>query len=119
MRTPLAVLCSAADNLADGVDGSRERQSRYGSIIRKQSRQITDLVNQILLFASTRDSHERFVLRPLQVSTIISSVVESTAGLVREAGFVIEQHVAPGLPDVMGDAIPRFLNACRICSPTP
>ena len=46
LRTPLAVLCSAADNLADGVVGGRDQLVRYGSIIHKQSRQITQLVNQ-------------------------------------------------------------------------
>jgi signal transduction histidine kinase len=110
LRTPLAVICSAADNLADGLVGGREQLTRYGLIIRKQSRQVTELVNQILLFASTKESHERLILRPLQVSPIIASVMESSAGLVREAGFVVEQHLAPGLSPVMGD--PSALSQC-------
>lgn len=110
LRTPLAVICSAADNIADGVVDSPRQLSQYGSVIRKQSRQITELVNQILLFASTKESHERFVLRPLQVSQIVASLVEDTAELVQDAGFVVEQHVGPGLPDVMGD--PSALSQC-------
>jgi signal transduction histidine kinase len=105
LRTPLAVICSAADNLADGVVGGREQLTRYGSIIRKQSRQLTELVNQILQFASTRESQRRFILRSIPVSQVISSVLESTAGLVRESGFVVEQQIAPNLPEVMGDPI--------------
>ena len=110
LRTPLAVICSAADNIADGVVSSREQLTKYGSMIRKQSRQITELVDQILLFASTRERHERFVLRPLHVPQIILSVIDSTAGLVREAGFVVEQQIATGLPEIMGD--PSALSQC-------
>ena len=72
-------------------------------MIRNQSRQITDLVNQILLFVSTRERSNRYVLQPLQVSEIVNSAVENTAELVREAGFVVEQHIEPDLPPIMGD----------------
>jgi signal transduction histidine kinase len=110
LRTPLAVLCSAADNLADGVVGGREQFALYCSMIRKQSRQITELVNQILLFASTQESHERFVIRSLEVPPIISSALESTSAAVGEAGFIVEQQIAPLLPRVLAD--PTALSQC-------
>jgi signal transduction histidine kinase len=72
-------------------------------VIQNQSRQITDLVNQILLFASTRGGQLHYSLRPLEVSQLIGSVVANTAELVREGGFVLEQQVEPGLPPVLGD----------------
>jgi len=103
LRTPLAVIRSAAENIADGVVGGKEQLARYGSVIRNQSRQITDLVNEILLFASTRNEKNRYTMRPLQVSEIIGSAIENTAELVREAGFVVEQHVEPDLPGLIGD----------------
>jgi signal transduction histidine kinase len=103
LRTPLAVIRSAAENIADGVVGGKEQLARYGSVIRNQSRQITDLVNEILLFASTRNEKNRYTLRPLQVAEIIGLAMENTAELVREAGFVVEQHVAPDLPYLIGD----------------
>lgn len=103
LRTPLAVISSAADNIADGVVHGKEELKRYGVVIRNESRQITDLVNEILLFASTKDPQNRYVLRPLQISQIIDSVLNNTAELVREAGFAVERHVDGGLPMVMGD----------------
>ena len=103
LRTPLAVIRSAAENIADGVVEGKDQLSKYGSVIRNQSRQITDLVNQILLYASTRDRKSRYLLRPLSVSEIIGSVVDNTAELVRAAHFTVEQHVEPDLPYVMGD----------------
>jgi signal transduction histidine kinase len=103
LRTPLAVIRSAAENIADGVVEGKEQLARYGSVIRNQSRQITDLVNQILLFASTRNKSNRYTLRPLQVSEIVDLAMENTAELVREAGFVVEQQVELDLPWIAGD----------------
>jgi signal transduction histidine kinase len=103
LRTPLAVIRSAAENIADGVVGGKEQLARYGWVIRNQSRQITDLVNEILLFASTRNERNRYSMRPLQVSEIIGLAMENTAELVRAAGFVVEQHVEPDLPYLTGD----------------
>jgi signal transduction histidine kinase len=103
LRTPLAVIRSAAENIADGVVEGKEQLARYGSVIRNQSRQITDLVNEILLFASTRNKKNRYTLRALQASEIIGLAMENTAELVREAGFTVEQHIEPDLPRIVGD----------------
>ncbi|HEX9111067.1 MAG TPA: ATP-binding protein [Terriglobales bacterium] len=103
LRTPLAVIRSAAENIADGVVEGKEQLARYGSVIRNQSRQITDLVNEILLFAAIRNKKNRYTLRPLQVSEIIALAMENTAELVREAGLVVEQQVEPDLPSIVGD----------------
>lgn len=103
LRTPLSVICLAADNIADGLIGGKEQMDKYRSVIRNQSRQVTELVNQILLFASTQERPGQYVLHPLKVSDVIQSVVDGTAALVKEAGFTIDQHVDAGLPEIMGD----------------
>ncbi len=103
LRTPLAVISSAADNIADGLIEEKGALRRYGSILQKQSRSMGRLVDEILLFASTEDGENRYVLQPLQVSTIIDSVVNSTEGLVQNAGFVIDRHIEPDLPLVVGE----------------
>src|SRR5260370_33493944 len=123
LRTPLAVISSAADNIADGLVGGKDQLKRYGSAIQNQCRQITELVNQILLFASTKDRKYRYTLRPLQVSQIIDSVLDNTAEFVQEIGFGIERHIESGLPWFRGDlsALSQFrqnlsVNAVRYSS---
>lgn len=103
LRTPLAVIGSAADNIVDGFVGGKDQLKSYGALIRKQSRQMTALVNQILLFVSTKDGRKHYEVRPLEVAKLVQSVIDSTAELIRGAGFVIEQHIAPELPACMGD----------------
>ena len=103
LRTPLTVICSAADNVADGVVGGKEQLGRYRSLIRSQSRQVTELVNQLLSFASTQEHPVRYALRPMSVSQIVETVVDGTMELVQGAGFVVEHRVEDGLPHINGD----------------
>jgi len=62
-----------------------------------------DLVDQILLFASTEDRTNRYVLQPIPVNKIVDTVVANTEGVVRAAGFELDVIVDPDLPYVMGD----------------
>ncbi|HEY1270469.1 MAG TPA: histidine kinase dimerization/phospho-acceptor domain-containing protein, partial [Terriglobales bacterium] len=103
LRTPLAVICSAAENIVDGVVDGKGRLTQYGSVIMNQGRQLTTLVDQILLFASTREGGTRFVLRPLQVSQVLQRAINNTSGLVERAGVTVELRVEETLPPVMGD----------------
>jgi two-component system, OmpR family, sensor histidine kinase SenX3 len=103
LRTPLAVICASAQNIADGVVDEKDQLARYGSVIRHHSRQLTELVNQILLFASTHEGRHRYTLLPLQASTIIESVLTNTRELAEEAGFAVETIIEANLPPVSGD----------------
>jgi signal transduction histidine kinase len=104
LRTPLAVLCSAADNLADGVVSGKEQLAKYSGVIRNQSRQINGLVNEVILFTSTQNGKGRYVLRPLQVSLLVQSAIDSTSELIQRAGFTLEKDIDLNIPSVMGDA---------------
>ncbi len=103
LRTPLTVICSAAENIVDGVVGGKQQLPQYGSVIRHQGRQLTALVDQVLLFASTREGRARYPLHPLSIALILQNVLNNTATLVERAGVMIEKDVASDLPQVMGD----------------
>ena len=103
LRTPLAVLCSAVDNIADGVVSGKEQLAKYGTVIRNQSRQINGLVNQVILFVSTQDGKGRYALEPLTVSQVVDAAVMGTTELIRKAGFSLEQQISPNLPRILGD----------------
>ena len=104
LRTPLAVISSAADNLADGVVRTEEQLLQYGVTIQNQARQLSDLVEQILLFAATRKStSDTFALGTLQVTTVIAVALQNTDGLIRQEHVQVERDIAPALPAVIGD----------------
>jgi signal transduction histidine kinase len=103
LRTPLAVICASAQNIADGVVEEKEQLAKYGSVIRHHSTQLTELVNQILLFASTHEGRNRYVVRALRVPEIVSAVMMNTRAVAEQAGFVVEEHLGVDLPPVNGD----------------
>lgn len=103
LRTPLAVLSSAADNIADGLIAGKAALRKYGTILQHQSRSMGQLIDEILLFASTEDGRTNCELQPLQISTIIESVVVETEKLFSESGFVLDCQIEPNLPLAMGD----------------
>ena len=104
LRTPLAVICASAQNIADGVVEEKEQLARYGSVIRNQTRQLTELVNQILLFASTKEGRTHYIFRPLQVPQIIDAVLRNTRETIEHAGLTVEQQLEPDLPEIVGDS---------------
>ena len=110
LRTPLSVICSAADNLADGVVENKQQLARYGTVIRDQSRQLTELVEQILLFAATREGRQVYHVRSLKVPDILDAALSNSAGLIEQANFTVDRRVEPGLPEVLGD-----LSALSVC----
>jgi signal transduction histidine kinase len=103
LRTPLAVISSAVDNIADGVVDNKEQLMRYGKAIKSQTRQLIQLVEQILLFAATRENRYQYQLRVLEVQEILDAAFGATAGLIHAAGIEIEQQVEPGMPQTVGD----------------
>src|SRR5207253_3105688 len=103
LRTPLAVISSAADNIADGLVKEKDDVKKYGAAIQSQSRQMTELVDQILLFSATKDRENHAAFGILDLSEILRSVVHQASELVSAAGFHIELEIAPGLPSVKGD----------------
>ena len=103
LRTPLAVISSAAENIADGVVAGKEQVAQYGTLIKDQSRQLIQLVEQILLFAAAREDRYRYNMRPLKVAELIDAALANTAGSATAAGVTVEQEIAPDLPPVGGD----------------
>ena len=91
------------------VEGKAQLE-QYGTVIGSQARKLFEMVEQILLFAAIREGHQRYNLRPTEVSEILDAAVSSTAGLARSAGFRMEQEIEPNLPKILGD--PSALSQC-------
>jgi signal transduction histidine kinase len=103
LRTPLSVICSAGENLADGVIDSPEQIRRYGSVIRKEGRRLTEMVEQVLEFAGIGSGRQIYSLMPVDLNAVIDGVLTSIEPAAVSEGFTIEKRVADNLPMVSGD----------------
>jgi signal transduction histidine kinase len=102
-RTPLTAIFSAGENIKDGFVHGQSNMRHYGSIVTSQARQLVDLVDRILLFASIRSGKVHYNLRPLQISEILQRVRKTTVALIEGTAHSVEEHVEPDLPCVVGD----------------
>lgn len=103
LLTPVAAIHSVGQNLRDGLCDTKAQSIATGSKITVQARQLTEMVRQILLFASTQNGTIRYTVSPLEVSEILQSVRRNVTTIVEDSGFEVEQHLQEGLPSIMGD----------------
>ncbi|HTP44682.1 MAG TPA: HAMP domain-containing sensor histidine kinase [Candidatus Acidoferrum sp.] len=104
LRTPLTVIMSGADNLSKGVVGTQQQMKQYGSVIGRQAKQLLGLVEQILLFASTRESRHPYKMATIRVHDVIDAALASTSSLIEENHVSVESKIDPAL-QTEGDAV--------------
>jgi signal transduction histidine kinase len=110
LRTPVSVICSAAENLADGVVDSKPQVKQYGALIRNEGQRLSAMIEQVMLFAATRDEGRHYQPQPVPVNQTIDSAVADLSHLTSANGFTVEKDVAPDLPPVLAD--PKALGRC-------
>lgn len=103
-RTPLAVIYSAGENLADGVAKDRDQITRYGDLIKNEGRKLSGMVEQILEFAGARSGQRKFAFAPADLSAIAKEAVEQCSALLEDEGFQVETDLPDDLPQIRADA---------------
>ena len=103
LRTPLTGIVAAAQNIHDGLVESKDQFTRYGGAILNQAHQLSDLIEQILMFSAVEKGRQRYHLQPTDVAQVVDASLKNTESLIRSAGITVERAVAPELPQVNAD----------------
>jgi len=103
LRTPVAVINSAAGNLADGVVGDPARVKRYGATIQTEARRLGETVERVLQLAGL-GSGRPLPVTPVSAATIVHGAVQQSALDADRAGVDVHVELAADLPLVAGDA---------------
>ena len=105
LRTPLSVICSAGDNLAEGIIPDEGNSARkYGELIRAEGRKLAGMIEQILKYASLQKNRRRLHLRPEPVNDIVEDALKQAQPAITAAGFSAEKNLDPELPRVFVEA---------------
>ncbi len=102
LRTPLSVISSASENLADGVVESADQMRQYGKMIRAQSEQLSEMIENALWFAR-RDARDELEVREVDVEELVSAATTTCSRMLEDAGLALERDIEPGLPAVRGN----------------
>lgn len=103
-RTPIAVIYSAGENLADGVAREGQQVSRYGNLIKGEGKKLAGMVEQILEFAGARSGRKKYDFRETDVKKIVEDALNDCAPLIAEKNFEVETDFAENLPLIQSDA---------------
>jgi two-component system phosphate regulon sensor histidine kinase PhoR len=89
LKSPVAVIRSAADNLASGIIRDAEKTMRYGAAIREEGNRLTLMIDRLLAYARVGDS-----VPELTESVDLRSLAEKVLGTyqkeLEEAAFRVE-----------------------------
>jgi PAS domain S-box-containing protein len=105
LRTPLNAIIGFAELMYRGKVGpvSSEHQEYLGDIL-ASSRQLLQLINDVLDLAKVESGKMEFLAEPFEPATVVSEVLEIVRGLAAEKHIQIESQVDAGLTRVVLDA---------------
>ena len=103
LHTPLTAIRSAGQNLADGVVAEPQQVRRYGSLIEREGRRLTDLVGQVLELAGIQSGRRVYQMQPEEVGTLVDGALEDCRVLLAEKQVEVEREIPPDLPPVLAD----------------
>lgn len=104
-RTPLAVIYSAGENLADGVAKEDEQVSLYGDLIKVEGRKLSAMVEQILDFAGANSGRKKYNLSEISITGIIDDALNECAPLIKDKEITVETRIADRLPSISADRV--------------
>jgi signal transduction histidine kinase len=104
LKTPLSVIRSAGQNLADGTIEESEQVKRYGSLVETEGRRLSDLVDQVLLFAGALSERNPYKLETVSPGEIIGRALDDCRTSIQGESIRIEEHVPENLPMVRADS---------------
>ena len=102
-RTPLAVIYSAGENLADGVAKENSQVSRYGDLIKGEGRKLSGMVEQILDFAGANSGRKKYSFAEVAVEDVVRDALAECQPLIDDKNIAVETDIAEFLPPVNGD----------------
>ncbi len=102
-RTPLAVIYSAGENLADGVAKDGTQVAKYGDLIKGEGRKLSAMVEQILDFAGANSGRRKFSFVSHGVGEIVAEALDECRPILEEKGFEVETQIDERLPHVLAD----------------
>jgi signal transduction histidine kinase len=103
LKTPLTAMRSAGQNLADGIVDDPEKIRKYGALIEREGRRLTEMVGRVLAFAGIRSGMQTYHMQPVRIRALVDGVLSDLRWVLEEKRIQVEVDVAESLPDVRGD----------------
>ena len=103
LRTPLAVICSAGENLADGLVSDGAQIKTYGALIETEGRRLGDMVERVMAFAGISSGAPIRARADVDVAKVIADAVHGVSADAQARDITVTVHGNGALPAITGD----------------
>jgi signal transduction histidine kinase len=104
LRTPLAVICSAGENLADGVVADGAQVKTYGRLIETEGRRLGDMVERVMAFAGISSGAPIRARAGVDVAAVVADAVKGAGPEAQARGVTVTVHDNGPRPPITADA---------------
>jgi signal transduction histidine kinase len=123
LKTPLALIRLFAETLELDRVPSEDKKRQYHRIINKESRRLTQLINNILDFSRIEAGRKEYRFVRADLAAVVRDVVDAYRFQIEQHGFTLSVDVAEDLPEMeldpeaMSQALINLLNNAIKYSP--
>ena len=103
MRTPLALISLYSETLEMGRVDDAEKVREYQGVIHRESRRLTQMINNVLDFSRIESGRKEYVMEPCEVEEVLRETLADYREPIVAAGFELSLEIAEGLPRVQAD----------------
>jgi two-component system phosphate regulon sensor histidine kinase PhoR len=100
LRTPIAAMHAAADNLADGIVTRPQQIVEYGHALLDEGKRLRSLVDHVLLYAGLQGSPQPLHQDVVDLRKAVETAIDHTASLSE-----LVPEIDPAIPNVVCDSI--------------
>jgi signal transduction histidine kinase len=124
LKTPLTAIRMYVETLRDRAELPAVTRSEYLDTILSESERLTRLLDNVLDLARLEQGHRTYVMRPVDLGTVVADAVRSLEHAMRQQGFTVDVQLATAPawvsadPDAMKQAILNLLANAMKYSPT-
>ncbi len=102
-RTPLAVIYSAGENLADGVTKEIGQVARYGELIKGEGKKLNGMVEQILDFAGANSGRKQYNFVETNLSDVVEDALSECRSLLEGKEIKVDTNISDSIQPIQAD----------------
>ncbi len=103
LRSPLAILSAAGENLEDALLEDKAKLREYGRLIQDEALRLREMVENVLHLARRRAGAPALVKQPVDLTELVKDTVRRARRQTEQAGFEVELDLPPGALQVLGN----------------
>ena len=105
LKTPIATIRAAAETLSQGRISGIDAFQEYARLMVGESKRLGRLVENLLAYSRVTDIADVYAIGPVDVSVLISEILEEFEAQLDEAGFDVHVDIEADIPLVRGDGL--------------